>query len=100
MEWAGLPEDEKSWEDVETIKRLTADPNLEDKIKSNGRGDVTMNLDLQAVVAKLRQELELTETDPGEEEATEAGSDISSETTQPRPKRMKQGTKNSDCVYF
>lgn len=50
MEWAGLPSEHRSWEDINSIKRLMKDNNLEDKINLDGSGDVIIKLDLETVV--------------------------------------------------
>lgn len=65
MEWVGLPPEHRSWEDIDTIKRLMTEGNLEDKINLDGGGDVTVNLDLDIVIARLREDLGISE-----EEAT------------------------------
>lgn len=60
VEWVRLPEENRSREDIEFINRLLVDVNLEDKIKLDGSGDVTVELELGAVAAKLRDDLGLS----------------------------------------
>lgn len=53
VEWEGLLAEQRTWEDINTISRLVHNLNLEDKIKSDGRRDVTINLDMEEVVSRL-----------------------------------------------
>lgn len=57
----------------------------------SGFVSVTVDLDLEAVVTKLREELDLIEDYSGEEVTTGT---IAGEAAQPRPTRVKQATKN------
>lgn len=99
IEWAGLPPDDRSWEDLEDIKRLTADSNLEDKIKSDGGRDVTITLDLHTVVARLQEELEMTEEEFGESEETRCSPTKTRAATSARPVRTRRGTRSNDFDY-
>lgn len=85
VEWLGLDPDEKTWEDIETIARLVSSSNLEDKVESDGKGDVTIGLDLAEVVLRLKEDLPIEEQ--GQEEPT----------TEKQPERL---TQNSGYVYY
>lgn len=57
IEWIGVGEGNKSWEEVGVIAGLIE--NLEDKISAEESGNVTIDLDLKAVAARLKDELSL-----------------------------------------
>lgn len=52
VEWAELPKEHRSWKDIDSVKRLMADTNLEDMINSDGSKDVTVDLDLKTVAMR------------------------------------------------
>lgn len=67
VEWVGLPREHRSWEDFDSIQRLIMnDSNLEDKIILNGHGDVTIELDLEEIVTRLKKDLGIFEEDVGD----------------------------------
>lgn len=53
VEWLGLPPEQRMWEDISTIQRLTDLENLEDNFVSDECGDVTIQLELDIVVQRL-----------------------------------------------
>lgn len=87
VEWAGLPPENKSWEDINAIKRLVLDKNLEDKIAMKGERDVTVTLELDSVVARLKQDLGLTNQEP-EGSVSE------------RPNRSRPEKKDDSFIYY
>lgn len=57
IRWDSLPVKETLWEDWSSIKHL--DPNIEDKVVSEGDGNVTIWLDLERVSQHVTKELQL-----------------------------------------
>lgn len=57
VEWLGLDPEDKTWEDIDTISRLVPSANLEDKVKTDGVGDVTIGLKLEELIHRLKEDL-------------------------------------------
>lgn len=57
VEWLGLRCEERSWEDLDFIQRLLASDKLADKLLSVGGGNVTIELDIEDMVGKLKDDL-------------------------------------------
>lgn len=57
VEWTGLPNDDRSWEDITSIERLMSGENLEDKISEKVGRDVTVRLELDTVTKRLQADL-------------------------------------------
>lgn len=92
VKWLGLPSDQRTREDVNTIKRLTSQGNLEDKIVSDGHGDLTFQLKLDTVVQHLKEDLSLSDLEVG----------LTGEEEQQGPRRscqVKHNTKDQDFQY-
>lgn len=58
VEWLGLPQEERSWEDLDYIQGLVPVMNLEDKLRSEVGGDVTVALDGTNSITRLTQDLD------------------------------------------
>lgn len=92
----------KSWwngrgpEDIEFIKELSINTNLEDKIAADGDRDVTVELYLNTVVQRLRDDLGIIEETVGE---GVADSTLIGEVIATRPSRTRQSTRKNDFVY-
>lgn len=97
MEWIGLPTENRSWENIETIQRLMEDNNLEDKIKPEGGGDVTVELDLDRVVDHLRNDLNIQEDDNVVGDKTNVTSD---EDHRRKSTRIKRRHQDNDFEYY
>lgn len=79
VEWLGLEPDAKSWEDISTISQVAPSSNLEDKVNSDGIGDVTVALDLTEVLHRLQEDLEIIEPTQAQDlEGTTTNPDLSS----------------------
>lgn len=63
MEWLGLEPNRRTWEDINNVTWIAPSSNLEDKNGPDGAGDVTVDLDLAEVSARLKEELGLEEDD-------------------------------------
>lgn len=61
IDWLGLGPDEKTWEDISVIARLVPSSNLEAKVNLEGVRDVIGDLDLNEIVSRLKDELEIVE---------------------------------------
>lgn len=94
IKWLGLGPEDKTWEDVETISRLVPSANLEDKVKTDGVGDVTIGLDLNEVTRRLKEDL------PIEEIALEDPQSAGPHDSNQRPVRTRKGKHDSNFVYY
>lgn len=96
VKWVGLPDENRSWENIEFINRLLSVVNLEDKINLEGSGDVTVELKLGAVAAKLKEDLELS----FEEEGGITTNPTKPEESRRRSRRTKRANQNNDFLYY
>lgn len=87
VEWAGLPAENRSWEDIDSIQRLMAEDNLEAKIAAEGGRDVTVTLELDAVVKHLKDDLGIGEQAIGDH-------------VKERTNRIRQKKKDDSYIYY
>lgn len=67
IEWEGLASEDKSWEDLNMVQKLMTEGNLEDKLSSADGRDVTVELDLNIVVERLKAQLEIQDKFTGDQ---------------------------------
>lgn len=92
----GLLEENKFWEDIKSIQRLI-DDNLEDKVESVEGGDVTVQLDLETVVSRLKDDLNIKEEITGELVDRDAPT---GEDPIRRATRSKRKNQDNNYIYY